>query len=403
MKHDAAEDEMSARAALYALGALTQYEAQAFESHLTEDCKVCPAELRDFAEVVAQLGFETKEAEPSASAREALLKRLVAAPPRETISSASPPQFLTMRANEGPWLEVAPGAFFKRLFADRERETVTWLAKLQPGSRLPKHRHHGVEESIVMEGACWANGELFGPGDYRCALAGSVDEVISTVGGTTFLLIAPMKVEWLNGSESDGRLRNRVRHDTPIEECCEQAALYALGALTQSEASAFESHLADGCAACEAELPALTAVVAHFGFGLPEAAPPAEARAKLLARVGQEAPAPRASAAVQPMALPQFLSLRTDQGEWREIAAGVLQKKLFEDPTRGTITSLYKLLPGTSVPPHHHPGVEECFVFEGDFRVNHEVLGPGDYHCARPGSVHQWVSTVHGATLLIVT
>ena len=190
-----------------------------------------------------------------------------------------------------------------------------------------------------------------------------------------------------------------MKHDIPTEEYCGQAAL---GALSQSDASAFEAHLAEGCAVCEAELKAFTTVVAHFGFGALEEAPPAEAREKLLARVAQEPQTARSSAAARPVSQPQFLSLRADEGEWREIATGVLEKKLFEDQTRGTLTRLVKLLPGARAPQHEHHGVEECFVLEGDFRVNDEVLGPGDYHCALPGSIHQMVSSVNGTTLLIV-
>ena len=39
--------------------------------------------------------------------------------------------------------------------------------------------------------------EPFGPGDYRCAPPGSVDEDVSTLGGTTLLLITPMNAELL--------------------------------------------------------------------------------------------------------------------------------------------------------------------------------------------------------------
>jgi anti-sigma factor ChrR (cupin superfamily) len=201
MRHEAAEDEIRERAALHAIGALTEHEAHAFESHLAEGCEVCEAELQAFTAVVAQLGFDAMGAKPPAEMREKLLERIVAEKEQEESRATSlsnlPPQFLTVRTDEGEWLKVAPGAFFKQLFADQTRKTVTWMVKMEPGARLPKHRHLGIEESIVLTGDCWANGERFGPGDYRCALPGSVDEVVSTMGGTTLLLIAPMEVEWL--------------------------------------------------------------------------------------------------------------------------------------------------------------------------------------------------------------
>lgn len=201
MRHNTNADEVRELAALHALGTLTQREAQAFESHLIEGCSVCAEESQAFADVVAQLGCSAMEVEPPTGTREQLLARIAAESQpeksRSVLPSHAPSQFLTVRADEGEWREVAPGAFFKQLFADRQRETITWMVKMEPGSRLPKHRHLGVEESIVLAGDCWVNGELFNPGDYRCALPGSVDEEVSTLHGTTLLLIAPLHAELL--------------------------------------------------------------------------------------------------------------------------------------------------------------------------------------------------------------
>lgn len=200
MKHYIADDEILEQAALYALGALTPPEAQKFESHLAEHCETCQTESEALAAVVAQLGLAAPEAAAPVEAREELLARIAAEPrhkTKQTTSSEVLPAFLTIRACEGEWQEVAPGAFFKQLFVNNVRQTITWLVKMEPGSHLPKHRHLGVEESIILTGDCWANGEEFGPGDYRCALPGSVDESVYTVGGTTLLLVAPMNVELL--------------------------------------------------------------------------------------------------------------------------------------------------------------------------------------------------------------
>ena len=45
-----------------------------------------------------------------------------------------------------------------------------------------------------------------------------------------------------------------MRHQCPTHEIKEQAALYALGVLTQLEARAFESHVRDGCEICRSEV-----------------------------------------------------------------------------------------------------------------------------------------------------
>lgn len=79
-----------------------------------------------------------------------------------------------------------------------------------------------------------------------------------------------------------------MRHDIITEEGQELAALYALGALTQQEARAFESHLQDGCAACKAELEDFESVVGAIGFSTIPSDPPADLRDLLAVRIDKE-------------------------------------------------------------------------------------------------------------------
>jgi anti-sigma factor ChrR (cupin superfamily) len=99
---------------------------------------------------------------------------------------------------------------------------------------------------------------------------------------------------------------------------------------------------------------------------------------------------------------PQFLSIRGGEGAWQEMADGVLIKPLFVDNETGLATSLVKMLPGTSLPRHRHRGVEQFFVIEGDCCVHGETLGPGDYHRAEAGSIHESTYTLNGTTFLLV-
>jgi anti-sigma-K factor RskA len=71
MNHHIAE-EMEERAALYALGALTQQEARAFEEHLADDCAACLEELRSFETVVGLIGLSAPEATPPGRVRDRL-------------------------------------------------------------------------------------------------------------------------------------------------------------------------------------------------------------------------------------------------------------------------------------------------------------------------------------------
>ena len=79
-----------------------------------------------------------------------------------------------------------------------------------------------------------------------------------------------------------------MRHQNVTEEIQETASLYALGALSQHEARAFEFHMDEGCEVCAAELGRFERVLAGLGMGAPQVEPPAYVRDLLAARVADE-------------------------------------------------------------------------------------------------------------------
>lgn len=105
MKHERATEEVRELAALYALGALTQHEADSFQTHLREGCAVCAAELHRFERAAACIGLAMEEADTPDYLRDLLIARTeresahaAAAPPvektsgMETASSSLPRQ-----------------------------------------------------------------------------------------------------------------------------------------------------------------------------------------------------------------------------------------------------------------------------------------------------------------------
>ncbi|HXG67856.1 MAG TPA: anti-sigma factor, partial [Blastocatellia bacterium] len=80
-----------------------------------------------------------------------------------------------------------------------------------------------------------------------------------------------------------------MRHVTITEEYQEFAALYALGALSQHEARAFEEHLRGGCTVCETEVAEFDKVVAALGYAEAEAQTPTYLRDILMGRIEREA------------------------------------------------------------------------------------------------------------------
>jgi anti-sigma factor ChrR (cupin superfamily) len=181
------------------------------------------------------------------------------------------------------------------------------------------------------------------------------------------------------------------------DQIAEQASLYVLGALNQTEARAFEEHLETGCEACEAELRPLQSVVTALGMAASGIEPPASAREELLSRIAEASLTPAPEPELNP-----FFTLRANEGEWRELSTGVQIKQLFVDDKKGTVTSLFKFAPGAHAPFHKHGGVEQCLILEGDFRFNDDIYGPGDFTCAMPGSIHDDAYSERGALLLIV-
>lgn len=190
-------------------------------------------------------------------------------------------------------------------------------------------------------------------------------------------------------------------HSFTDEEMVERASLYALGALSQGEARAFEEHLDEGCERCAAELKDFEDVTAALSFAAPESAPSAVVREKLLSLVADE----KGLETTQPAQAgnsQQLITLRASEGLWQEVAKGISVKQLFVDKESGMVTTLVRMLPGTHIPLHRHSGVEQCYVIEGDFHADNQSLGAGDFHCAKAGSVHQPVYTVNGALVLII-
>jgi anti-sigma factor ChrR (cupin superfamily) len=200
-----------------------------------------------------------------------------------------------------------------------------------------------------------------------------------------------------------------VKHAALTDDVVERTALYALGALTQIEARAFENHLDDGCAICQSELDQYQLTVEALAAALPDAEPSPAVRERLLKSIGGataddevENAGERATAASSLADAEPFVSLFAHDGGWQKWDEGILFKPLFIDETNGQMTSLVRMQPGTSLPPHQHLGVEQFLIIEGDCHVHGERLGPGDYHRAMDGSVHETTYTETGTMFLLV-
>jgi anti-sigma factor ChrR (cupin superfamily) len=177
------------------------------------------------------------------------------------------------------------------------------------------------------------------------------------------------------------------------------AVMYALGALSAIEARSFEEHLESGCNICQDELQSFELTVQNVGLSAAEESPPPRVRTALLAAVRGQ---PEEPEGMRVKTSGPFLSIRSSEGTWQEVVDGVLLKSLFVDPDSGLATSLVRMLPGTSLSVHKHIDIEQFFILEGDCNVAGQNLGPGDYHRAEKGSIHESTYTVNGTLFLLI-
>lgn len=196
-------------------------------------------------------------------------------------------------------------------------------------------------------------------------------------------------------------------HDCKWGDPVELAALYAAGALTDSECTAFEAHLDAGCPACSAEVAPFAAVAAKLLLPVPEAVPPPGVRAALLDRLAAASSPLRGSVLEEAMAREPGLEVivrKPVDGPWQDTAVpGVRLRVLSVDRTRNQFSALVRMAPGAAYPRHVHAGPEECMVLEGELHVGDAVMHAGDYQHAPVGSTHGVQRTETGCLLFITS
>lgn len=196
--HEHSVEEARDRAALYSAGALPGQEAHEFEAHLGDGCVVCRAELAAFERVAEDLAHAAPPEKPPPSLRARVLERVAAESilTRQSVFekqgvSFVRPAHLAWEAGNAPGIEI------KTLSIDKEREYVTQLVRMPPGSSLRPHRHAEVEESYLLEGDLLVSGVLMRAGDYCRAEADSIHTGVTTQGGCVFIAVYSTRDELL--------------------------------------------------------------------------------------------------------------------------------------------------------------------------------------------------------------
>ncbi len=93
----------------------------------------------------------------------------------------------TVRAEEGKWATLAPGARMKVL--SKEAGRMTFLVDLDPHATVPAHDHEGGEDSYVVRGSCHIGALALDTGDFHHADATAHHgDVVASADGCLLLV-----------------------------------------------------------------------------------------------------------------------------------------------------------------------------------------------------------------------
>lgn len=106
------------------------------------------------------------------------------------IAEDSQRDFLTIRRDEGTWVEIAPKVEVKQLHIDRQAGTRSFLMRLHPGGEWPAHPHTQAEECMVLEGEVSIGDLSVRAGDYHLAPGDITHGTLRSASGALLFLRA---------------------------------------------------------------------------------------------------------------------------------------------------------------------------------------------------------------------
>lgn len=174
-------------AEIYALGALDGNDLAAIQAHLSAGCAQCHARVSEASAALTSLPGDYQMLTPPAAVKTRIFEEI----------DQDKPGLAFVLADQGVWMEIAPGVRAKMLNMDSDRQRVTALVRMEPGSRYDNHRHTRTEELVVIEGSCYCGGKLLQKGDYHRAEAGSIHLDTYTDDGSLMLIITSVQNEML--------------------------------------------------------------------------------------------------------------------------------------------------------------------------------------------------------------
>lgn len=196
--HDSLTEDLREQLSLYVLRLLPESEQREIAEHL-DGCPVCREEVPVIEECLAMLGDLAPPVDPPPQLRNRILCAVAEAEPQvwKQWDDSQPADLHVVRKGEGDWLPVCEGVSVRRLYVDRQRDSVTMLIRMEPGSSYDPHRHAGPEQCLVLEGDLFDGVREFRAGDFQVAAANTVHGVQSTRNGCLLFIVSSLHDELL--------------------------------------------------------------------------------------------------------------------------------------------------------------------------------------------------------------
>jgi len=135
-------------------------------------------------EIAAVMLEASAPVDPGSEVAQRVKSRLFNRVREESTESAA--DLLTVSNESGEWIETSPGNSIKILRTDKE--TMSMLVRLEPGTTFPKHYHPADEETYVVEGETWFGDIHLVAGDYHLAPEGTTHGEVRTETGCVLLI-----------------------------------------------------------------------------------------------------------------------------------------------------------------------------------------------------------------------
>lgn len=192
--------EVEELALLHALGVLEGAPRRAFEAALGEGSAEHAEALRQAGEVLVSIEVAGAMEPPEGLAgRIGKLSVELAAEPGHEGSQAGFRLSRQVASDPEAWKASAyAGCSYRVLYRNPEAQTVTYLLRMEPGAKIPPHRHvNAAEQCWVLNGDVVSAGVTAVAGDFFVAEPRTTHDWITTVNGNLQLIVGPTELEFV--------------------------------------------------------------------------------------------------------------------------------------------------------------------------------------------------------------